>query len=230
MATRNPICSLSLAYRYYYYPQYHWARAIARDIVELNLPSQCTLYDAPCGDGVISYWLRQNRSLCHLKFELSDISEHSIANARRWAYRYSNVSVIKQDLNQLPPTSRSDDVWLLINSLFLFKDTAALVAKLRPRFQYIIGVFPHIARENYQLFLQRPNSSENPSAMDQRETISFFERQGYHLNKLSNHTFFSIYRYRIRSVRRIAHCLFNLLDPLFTGNHGYYWMGVFYRT
>ena len=103
--------------------------------------------------------------------------------------------------------------------------TLGLVDRVRPRFRTVVGVFPYIDRENYRRYLQFTERWENANAMDDAETVRFFARHGYRLDHREDATHLSQYRWNVRGARRFL----NLLDPLFGGRPGNYWLAIFSR-
>jgi hypothetical protein len=212
------------ALSYYYYPQYHWARRLSRLLPRHLTRGETVVVDAPCGDGVISYWLRKSGKIDN-PFELYDRSPQLIDRASRITSPAAPVTARACDIFDIETSERREDLWLLINSLYLLPDIDKLVTKMRPRFSTIAAVFPYLDRTNYRYYQKRADRVDNVNGMNDQETVTFLANQGYDLDHREDVTFLSLFRSRLRGARRI----FNLLDPLASGGEGNYWIGVFVR-
>ncbi|MCX7591855.1 MAG: class I SAM-dependent methyltransferase [Kiritimatiellae bacterium] len=187
--------------------------------------SSGTVVDAPCGDGIVTFWLQ--RFFPSYRFELYDISPAHTRTARRLLP--AAVSVTCTDLSAVP-VYPSTDVWLLINSLYLFTDAEYLVERMKTRMAFVIGVFPHLDHPNYRCYFRRFPHLSNPSARDEKQTIRLFEGCGYRLIAREICTFIPFHCFAIPGLNVISTRLFNVLDPLFsTKSDPCYWLGVFQR-
>jgi hypothetical protein len=210
---------------YYYYPQYRWARTLVRLLPRYLTDREAVVVDAPCGDGVMSHWLLKSGRIAN-PFELYDRSPELIEKASLVGGRQAiRVRAAACDIFEIASAETRNDLWLLINSLYLLPDIHKLVAKMRPRFASIVAVFPYLDRANYRYYLRRADRCDNVSGMSDEETIDFFADHGYRLDHREDVTFLSQYRFDFRGARRI----FNILDPLFAHVQGNYWIGVFLR-
>lgn len=215
----------SLSSSYYYYPQYRWARRLSGLLPRYLADRSASVVDAPCGDGVISYWLLRSGRIPN-PFELYDRSPELIRKASRITGQTGQViEAAACDIFEIESEARRDDLWLLINSLYLLPDAARLIAKMRPRFGTIAGVFPYLERGNYRAYLKRSDRVENVSGMSDGETVSLFADHGYRLDHREDAAFLPQYRLDFKGARRIL----NILDPLFAACRGSYWIGLFVR-
>lgn len=214
----------SLAFSYYYYPQYRWAQRLAA-LLPRHLEDDTIVVDAPCGDGVMSYWL-VNRGIGN-RFELYDRSPELVAKASRIARPHGRpIAASSRDIFTLDTEGRRDDLWLLVNSLYLLPDIDRLLERMKPRFKTIAAVFPYLDRENYRYYLRQDARWENVSGMSDTETVAFFARHGYRLDHREDATFLAQFRWDVRGSRRFL----NLIDPWFRSREGNYWIGVFVRS
>ena len=224
-------------WRYHRYPHYHWAKTIGQIIAEDVVSSGATIIDAPCGDGAISYWLLQNK--IGEKYELVDISERAINIASRmqnWdVANDARLSISCKDIFDIECPSR-DDIWLLINSLYLLPDVDRLLSQIRHRSRYVIGLFPYINRKNYRCF-ERLHPYRNINAMNENETIKFFKKYGYEVERKCDVTFIAfhcltsrLHYLPSRLVQRTTGLLLNPVERFVPKRAGFYWIGVFART
>ena len=121
-------------WRYYRYPAHHWAADISQILTQTSM-GDAAIIDAPCGDGIISYWLIK-RGIRH-RYELYDISERTIGVARRMAdwkkTRQLELHIEPLDIHQVPLGHGTEDIWLLINSLYLLPEIDQLLSRMRSR-------------------------------------------------------------------------------------------------
>lgn len=216
-------------WRYYRYPAQHWAADI-RNILAESSDNQVTIIDAPCGDGVITYWLIKGR--VGQRFELYDLSERAVTAAQKitdWKKASQfELRVEQRNIHDLPVDQGKNDVWLLINSLFLLPDIDQLLGRMRRRAKTIIGVFPRITSENYKCYAaQSPGTNINE--MGQDETIEFFAKHGYRLQQKHEFCYVPILYFKSKYMRLAASYLVNPIERLFPRREACYWLGVFSR-
>ena len=209
---------------YFYYPQYRWAKRLCALLPPYLTDGDTQIVDAPCGDGVISYWLLRSGRFAH-RFQLFDRSPESIAQVERFTAGHPAATAAACDIFTIPAAEPRRDVWLLVNSLYLLPEIDRLVAQMRPRFRVIIGIFPHLDRPNIRYYIRRTGRDENINRMNVAETVAFFARHGYRLEHREDLGFISQFRWSGPGLRR----LFNLLEPLAGKRQGNYWLGVFVR-
>lgn len=206
------------------YPHYYWARAIRNVLREHRHPGKVTLIDAPCGEGIISYWIMRSFPDCGL--ELVDRDEQVLVNAKKIV---PAGQIIRSDLRCLD-NRRGDDIWLLINSLFLLPNPEEIVNRMHPRASLIVGIFPDLEHPNYRCFARNNPEFQNPHAMSPLETSEFFERCGYHLTQQISLTSIPYHCIRIPRLNGLLRRLFLPLEPFFSKTRGAYWLGVFERS
>jgi len=131
---------------FHHYPQYNWAQALTDELKILPIRKEDVFFDAPCGNGVISYWLKKN--FPRQKFELNDKSAFFSKIVYLWSAKNKNIQFKQNDLYNLPHSRKANDIWLLINSLYLFVNPRALIQNQKNRFKYIIGIFPYLEKQN----------------------------------------------------------------------------------
>lgn len=217
-------------WRYYRYPSYQWAMAIRQVLSEFSLDT-ATLIDAPCGDGVISYWLMRHG--LGRRYELYDLSARSVAICRRLpsshAARNNQLTIQVKDIHDIPVEGAANDIWLLINSLYLLPDVDRLVAHMRPRVQTVIGVFPNTASANYRRYTAR-SPATNIHEMGREETVSFFARHGYQVGAQQDLCYVPLNLIESNQLRKAASVLVTPWADWFPKKEANYWMAVFSRT
>jgi hypothetical protein len=207
---------------YFRYPQYLWANEIMAMIKRTGVSENTAIVDAPCGDGIISYWLQ--KEFGNKRLELYDLSPASVEAARK---HIPGVRIECKNIFELGSHNHPDALWLFINSLYCLPDADKLVESLKPSMQYIIGVFPDINHQNYKYFCKDNPQFINPSAMDKPQTMDFFKKHGYNPVESKEVTFISNHHYRFKGKEK----LFNLLDLFFRWkNTGAYWISLFKRS
>jgi hypothetical protein len=212
------------------YPACQWARQIGCILRRIQVTDETTLIDAPCGDGIISY--RLMLSGVGNRYELCDTSERAVARARamftkRFVGR-REVSIQVRDIFDMPLGNRHDDVWLLVNSLFLLPDIPTLVRRMRARVKHVVGVFPHTNTADYRSYLaRRPDVNTFP--MNQQETIEFFAGQGYTLLESQQTSYVGLRFIRSGYIRLLASYAVNPLERFFPRTQAQYWIGAFVR-
>jgi len=209
---------------YFYYPQYRWAKRLCALLPPYLAERETQVVDAPCGDGVVSYWLLRSGKFANA-FQLFDRSAESIAQVKRFISAHPAATAAAGDIFTIPAAEPRRDVWLLVNSLYLLPEIDRLVARMRPRFRVIIGIFPHLDRPNIRYYIQRTGHDENINKMDVAETVAFFARHGYRLEHREDVGFISQFRWSGPGLRR----LLNLVEPFAGRRQGNYWLGVFGR-
>ena len=217
-------------WRFYRYPAQRWTVDIREILSQRSLENK-TIIDAPCGDGVITYWLM--KAGLGKRYELYDLSERAIAVAGRigdWSKaKPFEMHVECQDIFKIPVDRGTDDVWLFINSLFLLPNIDELMSRMRPRAQTIIAVFPQITSQNYKGFVSQA-PGRNISEMGQDETIAFFAKHGYLLSDQRDFCYVPILRLKSKYTRLAASYLVNPIERLFPRQEACYWLGVFDRN
>lgn len=206
------------------YPHYYWAWEIENVLRKYGLSPDATIVDAPCGEGLISYWLA--RAFPGNKFELVDQSGSAMTVAGRLlpGARLIRGDLYDQDMKE------GSDVWLLINSLFLLPEPERIVRRMRSRASSIVGIFPYLEHSNYRCFMQDNPDFSNTSAMSQKETLAFFERCGYSTLTCFPLTPVPYHCMRVPFLNGILRRLYLLLDPVYPAEKGAYWLGVFNRS
>jgi len=220
-----------LAYRQY--PQKIWASEIITLLNEIGI-SEKGIIDAPCGNGIISYWLLMNK--IKTQFFLYDISEERCAIAKKIIKKYDKDNRVKVESKNIYELEKFEqkNIWLLINSLYLLDDLDNLLHIIRDtaNSEYVIGIFPYLNKRNYECLKKADPSIEgiNINTMTANETIDFFSANGYELCKKKDITCIPIYCYaRNPFVQIILSPFFNLLDRFLRNNNGYYWVASFKR-
>jgi hypothetical protein len=219
-------------WRYGRYPGHHWGRDIGEILGRIGV-GDATIIDAPCGDGVVTWWVM--RSGVGQRFEAYDIAESSVAVASRmqdWARARSlELRVERRDVHDMPADGPADDVWLLINSLYLLDDIDALIERMRPRVGTIVGVFPHIDSADYRQWLTwSPDEVVNVNEMDEPATIDFFARHGYRLEERRDFCRVRMSHLKSKYVRLAAMLAVDRIEGLLPQREACYWLGVFRRS
>ncbi|MCA9216482.1 MAG: class I SAM-dependent methyltransferase [Planctomycetales bacterium] len=216
-------------WRYYRHPAQRWIREM-RDVLRDVPTDDATIVDAPCGDGSISFWLIKYG--IGKQFELYDISEHSINVARRmhdWGgAKDLDLTIEVSDVHDVPVNGHANDVWLLINSLYLLPDIDRLVDRMRDRAKTIIAVFPNVASKNYQKFIsQIPDMNINEMSVD--DTIAFFAKHGYKLDDKRDMDCIPLNYFKSKYTKLSACYILNLFERVLPGKEKCYWIARFSR-
>ena len=194
-------------------------------IREIDLPGNATIVDAPSGDGIVSYWLSKR---IRNRFELYDNSEYVLAKA---ALRMKDKSVplFLSDVSEIPVESQEGDLWLLINSLYLFENPAPVVERLKVRMKWIIGIFPYTDHQNYIAYMKSNKDCSNPGVMNKNETIRFFENIGYRALKQKDVTFLNIHNIKPYLLKIGCIYFYNLWEKFSSKSSAAYWVCIFER-
>ena len=211
---------------YFAYPQYIWAKATNRLLKAGTIPQfrSRSFIDAPCGNGIISFWLKHWNP--ELRIQLYDIDKNSVAVASRWV---ANCEPRVGNLYELDFASH-DYVWLLINSLYCLPEVHLLLARMRKHMGYVVGLFPYVGSKNYEAYMRRPGAN-NPCAMDKNQTMDLFASNGYELVSEKDLTHIAFLALRVEN-DRFAYWMrkmFNLLDSFAFASGPYYWLAVWKR-
>ena len=136
-------------WRFYRHPVQRWAIEI-RDVLTQLPVGDATIVDAPCGDGVIAYWLIKQG--VGKRYELYDLSSRLTDRAAQmidWPKSKNfELRVEARDIHDIPLDGRTDDIWLLINSIFLLPDIDRMMERMRSRAKTIIAIFPIVTSKN----------------------------------------------------------------------------------
>jgi len=223
---KNPsIMFLRRIKRGFIYPKFIWAREITA-LLQKNIKTfPSIMVDAPSGEGIISYWLSQNFPSIH--FELYDISKESIDQAK---LLLPNSKIEIRDVFSIP-IYKAEEIWLLINSVFLLPDVGHLLNRMKPRFKYIVGLFDNIESNNFKLYYKKHPEYKATvllRTMSKNEIEEFFSNYGYRLVSYRYVTFLPFLHLPKSSI----HSLFYfLLDPFLKNRHKWaYWIGLFERN
>ena len=216
-------------WRFYRYPGQIWGAELRKIVAELPLENR-TIIDAPCGDGGVAYWLIQ--AGIGKQYELYDLSERSIAVARRMQ-QWEKAKPIKLRIEACDildvPAPEASDVWLLINSLYLLPNTDQLLRQMHNRAQTIIGIFPCTESANYQRYVSR-EPGRNINAMSRDETIAYFAKHGYQLKHQKEFCYAPLNYFNSKYARLAATYFLNPIERFFPRREACYWMGVFDRN
>jgi hypothetical protein len=215
---------------YYKYPQYLWVQELVK-ILPSTLMSGATIVDAPCGEGFVTYWLKAKFPAN--PFLMVDLDSGAIEKVRAHVSG-ANVRSICGDLRVvLENENFTDATLLLINSLYLLPDPDGLMNLVRRKFKFVVGIFPHIDRKNFQAFLRKNPHYEHTCSMTEPQTVEFFARHGF--SKVTTLDVGYIHNHalpRVPVVSALALRFFNLIEwglPRRPGAAAY-WIGVFKRN
>ncbi len=213
------------------YPSDLWGRELARILRSLPCEPGAIIVDAPAGDGVITYWLI--REGVRHQFQLVDISPAKTADAQKltsWAQaRGVAVWVVTADLAEAPLPGGADDVWLLVNSLFMFERADEIVQRMRPCARFVVGLFPVISHPDYLRYTSR-HPEVNEHAMNETETEGFFAEHGYALRSRQDITYIPTRWIRPNVLRQALRLVISPLEHAVPKRHACYWIGVFERN
>ena len=217
--------------RFYRYPYYHWGKAFHSLLCEADVAENATIVDAPCGDGVVTFWLVKNG--VKRTFEMYDLAERDVNRARKlteWPSAKScDIQVSCCDIHTIAlPAGRTRDVWFLINSLFLLPDIDQLMERMRPRIEHIIGLFPDVNSKNYRCYKKR-NPSMNANEMDRDQISEFFGRHGYATKTTVDASFIPHHCIQPMRVQQITRYGLNPFGNLVSKKDPCYWAALFTR-
>ena len=209
-------------YYYYRYPQFIWAQEINKifksDIIS-NLHDR-DIIDAPCGDGIISFWIKKNYKN---NISLYDIDKTRILIAQK---NIKDTAIFEENIFKMNLKTKNN-IWLFINSLYCMQDKQDLLKNMSAQIEYIIAVFPYINHINYKTFVQQNPSFINHSEMNKDQTINFFKEFHYEMVFNKDVTFIPFYKKSIPYFKSLIN-IFNILFDRFNKNKsGAYWIGVF---
>jgi len=210
---RNIFPSYYTRVLYYSYPQYIWAKEIKKILNRINNPD-FTIIDAPCGDGIISYWLEKSFKN---DFELYDISLKAIEKAKE---NIKGVKIFCNDVANIPANNKKA-IWLLINSFFLLSDIEDSIQKLRNRVDYIICIFPELTSKDFLLWKKENPDYFHPNEMNFDDTVLFFANQGYQLYYQKKTIKISHYSKRLSLFYPLYLRIFNLCEFFFSARKSY---------
>ena len=205
---------------YYQYPQYLWAHEIYSLLKDYNIIGKRNFLDAPCGNGIISYWLYNKFNISQI--ELIDSHSESVNLAKKYL---PELNVSCQNIFNLNLNLRKNDIWLFINSLYCLENGELVISHLKKRSEYIIGIFPHINHNNYKSFFEKNPGFRNPTELNENETIMLFNSNGYDLLFKKSITYIPYHKYHFRGDRII----FNIFDRFISFLKGAYWISLFKR-
>lgn len=155
---------------YFRYPQYLFVKAIESTLYTFGLNTN-TLADAPCGDGVISYWLQKEPNR---RIRMLDIDSNLVDICKSYM---PDLDAKQGDIFKLEP-QKQDEIWLFINSMYCLPKIEGLIEEKRKKFSYVLGIFPDISNDNYRCFNRR-NPEVNQSPLSIMATIAYFQSKGY---------------------------------------------------
>lgn len=210
---------------FFRYPQYIMSLELTKIIMTIPDYQKRHIIDIPCGDGIISYWLKKR--IPESKFELYDISEEKINRAKKYL---SNMKIEMGDIFNIE-IEGDNNIWLLINSLYCLPDKSRLLSQMNQKMEYIIGIFPNLDHPNYKVFMHKNPGFSNPSAMTVDETIQFFGQFNYSLLLKKELIHIQYYSYYFNKyAKHIFGYIFNLIDQSFCNSSCAYWIGIFKKN
>jgi hypothetical protein len=204
---------------YFRYPSFIWAQRILRLISSQIGGDFFQIYDMPCGDGIISYWLGKKLDKT---FYLIDIDHNIIEKCKEY---YKKQNVYQGNLYDVK-IEESKTLWLIINSLYCL-DSKELFSNKHPK--YIIGIFPYIDHNNYKAFFKNNSQAKNPNEMSKEETILFFNSHNYRNIYVEDITYIPLNKIS-RFMKRFNKILiaFDYLE-MKRGKKAIYWLGLFIK-
>lgn len=198
------------------YPQNLWAREIIRRLQKLNVSDDAAFVDAPCGNGIIAYFVK--KAFPERKVWAFDLDENLLKSPYLQEGSLFPISK-KADVFQ-EKVGGSDNVWLLVNSLYCLPDKERLLELNKSQFRHIICIVPDKDASNFKYFTHRNPEFGNPSLMGINETIEFFKEQDYRLlenkgmTRLPFHKFNAI-PFFSRIPINVKNYFFTMLDRLY---------------
>lgn len=212
---------------YFRFPQYIWAKKICYIINEKVELKEFDLFDAPCGDGIVSYWV--NKSHQGKNFILCDISRDKITAAKKYLAE-KNMEIYEGDIFDIDLKNNSY-IWLLINSVYLIQNIDVLINKLSGYCPYIIAIFPHIDHENYSYFKKKNPEFVNHYEMNVDETIRFFSKNDYEVIYKEDLISIPFHKYSSNpAIKFFWGMIFNCVDRFIKNKNKAYWIAVFKRV
>lgn len=212
---------------YYKYPQYNWVKEISALIRENGLIVE-KFIDAPCGNGIISYWL--SKEFKGAEFKLLDLDENSIKTACNFL-KEPQFSCRSGDLLEWNfKNEKTETIFLLINSLYLLPEPEKVVAKIKQTSEYLIAIFPYVERVNFQAFIKKnPNYPHNLN-FTYEQTIAWLEGAGLKLIDRKDVSYIAHHRLpKLPYIKSMLLKSFNLIENRMPKNRceASYWIGIF---
>jgi len=208
---------------YQKYPQRGWAQVIEDLIKNHNLDIDYVV-DAPCGNGIITYFLADKFK--NLNFLCSDLNVSSVSYASKNIVN-SNVEIKCSNIFDLSFSSEKG-LFLLINSLFLLPETDKLLDFIRLNNSYMIGIFPYVERDNFQAFVRKRPDYEHTYLPTQDELITKLEAHGFSLMEKKDISYVHHHKYpKLPYVYNMFLKLLTLFTFSFRQKKSAYWIGLF---
>ncbi|MCX6250249.1 MAG: class I SAM-dependent methyltransferase [Bacteroidetes bacterium] len=207
---------------YYSYPQYIWALEIGKVLNKINKPGYLII-DAPCGDGIISYWLKKSTPNNLL---LCDISVEAIEKAKEHIH---GVEIYCDDINNIKVNDR-EAIWLLMNSFFLLPNMEELIRKLSNTVKYIICIIPNVNSKSFLLWRQENPDFTHHYEMTEKEAINFFSKQGYGLISQKNINHLSHYSRKNSFLYPFYLRIYNVLDNYYKDDKSCHFIMMVFKS
>ncbi|MCC6818893.1 MAG: methyltransferase [Bacteroidia bacterium] len=197
------------------YPQNIWAKNIILILRELNLENDTAIVDAPCGNGIIAYFVKKafpNRNVYALDLSVNQLNSP-----------YLKSPDVKINIKQADVFNEKikgeNNIWLLINSLYCLPDKYLLIENNRSQYKYILALVPDVDSDNFSFFTKQNPNFQNPSKMTLNETIQFFHDTGYELINTVKTTMISFHKWNEKLVKfkipfTLRNFIFFLLNKL----------------
>ena len=157
------------------YPQNIWAENAVKIIHSLPLSENSLIVDAPCGNGIIAWFVK--KAFSSREVWAFDLDEQLLNSP----YLRDNGIVSRKSDIFNTEIRGNDNVWLLINSLYCLPEKEKLIDTNRTYYKYIICVIPDIEKSNFKFFTKKNPDFQNPSIMKVNETIELFKSHNYRL-------------------------------------------------
>ena len=205
---------------YFRYPHFLWAKEIYNIIKKYKLYEHPYFFDAPSGDGVISFWL--NKWIKKGKFHLIDSSESSIKIASK---NNKDFKVQKGNIFDYEENTKKEYTWLFINSLFCLNNGEKLINHFKNHAKHIICIFPDIDHKNYSCHYERYHF-KNPNPLNEIDTLKTFQKYGYKIltKKKLTHIPFHCYSFKGQNI------FFTFFDRFVFRKKGAYFICLFSRN
>jgi hypothetical protein len=126
-------------------------------------------------------------------------------------------------------TTPTNDIWLLINALFMFDGFEVAVEHMRPRMKHIIGLFPVVRSSDYLDYARR-HPGEVVNEMDEDRTTAFFAGLGYELRQTEYVTFVATRWIRPEALQKSMRLIIEPFERVFSRRDALYWVGLFQRV
>lgn len=205
------------------YPQASWAIQIVKTLKAIGIKPSMSIVDAPCGNGIIAYLVK--KSMPENEIFAFDIDEKSLESKY---LKDATVPIVSWKADVFKEgISGSNNVWLLVNSIYCLPESQSLIDLNKPFYKWIVAIVPDISKSNFKYFTSRHPEFDNSGMMSLDNTIDLFNINGYELVVKRGLTRVPFHKWNERMNKLmippiLRNLIFNLIDKLsFYRDHQY---------